>query len=82
MSLHPVVVEDAATLYRIYAAVRAADFQHLGWSEAQLQPLLEMQFAAQQTAYRSYAGAIFLWCAGREKRWEICISNPAQITSM
>ncbi|MEG2048578.1 MAG: GNAT family N-acetyltransferase, partial [Comamonas sp.] len=59
MRLQPVGVEDAPALYRIYAAVRAADFQHLGWNTAQLQPLLEMQFAAQQTAYRSYADAIF-----------------------
>lgn len=59
LRLLPVRVEDAPALYRIYAAVRAADFQHLGWNAAQLQPLLEMQFAAQQTAYRRYADAIF-----------------------
>jgi ribosomal protein S18 acetylase RimI-like enzyme len=45
--------EDQDFLFRLYASTRQAEFAALGWSGAQMEPLLRMQFSAQQRWYET-----------------------------
>jgi ribosomal protein S18 acetylase RimI-like enzyme len=44
---------DAAFLFSLYASTRAEEMAQWGWSAAQAAAFLQMQFDAQQRAYRS-----------------------------
>ena len=49
---------DDEFIFRLYASTRENEFSALGWTEAQLEPLLRMQFAAQRQWYASaYPGS-------------------------
>jgi ribosomal protein S18 acetylase RimI-like enzyme len=54
-TLRPVYSGDQEFLFQLYASTREGEFSALGWSRAQLEPLLRMQFASQgewyETAY-------------------------------
>src|SRR5262249_32768198 len=58
ISLRPPLPTDREFLFRLYASTREEEFSALGWSAAQLQTFLQMQFAAQQQWYATaYPGA-------------------------
>jgi len=52
-SLRPVQSGDEEFLFQLYASTRESEFSSLGWSRAQLEPLLRMQFAAQRRWYET-----------------------------
>jgi ribosomal protein S18 acetylase RimI-like enzyme len=57
-ALRPAKPDDQNFLFQLYASTRQAEFAALGWDSAQLEPLLRMQFAAQQRWYETaYAQA-------------------------
>jgi ribosomal protein S18 acetylase RimI-like enzyme len=49
--------EDEPFLLQLYAATRADELAMLGWSEAQRDVFLQMQFVAQKSAYLAYPNA-------------------------
>jgi ribosomal protein S18 acetylase RimI-like enzyme len=51
ISLRPPLPADREFLFRLYASTREEEFSGLGWSAAQLETFLQMQFAAQQQWY-------------------------------
>ncbi|HEX8071198.1 MAG TPA: GNAT family N-acetyltransferase [Pyrinomonadaceae bacterium] len=53
LTLRPVAPEDEGFLFTLYASTRADEFAPMGLSEAQLAPLLRMQFEAQRRAYNA-----------------------------
>lgn len=58
LTLRPVEKDDEAFLFRLYAATRAEELAGWGWSEAQQEAFLRMQFNGQQAGYRrAYADA-------------------------
>jgi GNAT superfamily N-acetyltransferase len=58
ISLRPANPDDQDFLFQLYAGTRQAEFAALGWDKAQLEPLLRMQFSAQQRWYETaYAQA-------------------------
>lgn len=58
LTLRPVEKDDEAFLFRLYAAARADEVAAWGWSEAQQEAFLRMQFNGQQAGYgRAYADA-------------------------
>jgi GNAT superfamily N-acetyltransferase len=57
-ALRPASPDDQDFLFQLYASTREAEFAALGWDKAQLEPLLRMQFSAQQRWYETaYAQA-------------------------
>ncbi len=52
--LRPVGEQDQAFLLRVYASTRADEIAQTGWSEAQAEAFVRMQFVAQQQHYRSH----------------------------
>ena len=46
--------EDGEFLFSLYAAIRRPEFSALGWSEAELEAFLRMQFDAQTRHYREW----------------------------
>jgi ribosomal protein S18 acetylase RimI-like enzyme len=57
-TLRPSSPADQDFLFQLYASTRQAEFAALGWDSAQLEPLLRMQFSAQQRWYETaYARA-------------------------
>jgi GNAT superfamily N-acetyltransferase len=57
-ALRPSSPDDQDFLFQLYASTRQAEFAALGWGKAQLEPLLRMQFSAQQRWYETaYAQA-------------------------
>jgi ribosomal protein S18 acetylase RimI-like enzyme len=58
ISLRSLLPGDQEFLYQLYASTRGEEFAALGWSPAQLDTFLRMQFAAQQQWYATaYPGA-------------------------
>jgi len=58
LTLRPVEKDDEAFLFTLYAAVRREEVAGWGWSEAQQEAFLRMQFNGQQAGYRrAYADA-------------------------
>ena len=58
ISLRPLLPGDQEFLFQLYASTREEEFVALGWSPAQLDAFLRMQFAAQQQWYATaYPGA-------------------------
>jgi ribosomal protein S18 acetylase RimI-like enzyme len=58
LTLVPFSPEHQEFLYRLYASTRQQEFASLGWSAAQLEVFLRMQFNAQQRWYETaYAQA-------------------------
>lgn len=53
MTLRPVGAADADHLYRVFASTRAAELALTGLPVAQIDPLLRMQFTAQDRQYRA-----------------------------
>lgn len=53
VSQRPARPDDEAFLFALYTATRRAEFEAWGLADAQLGPLLEMQFAGQQGTYRA-----------------------------
>lgn len=51
ISLRPVSIEDEAFLFEVYAGTRAEELAALGWSDAQRELFLRMQFDAQRRDY-------------------------------
>jgi len=51
MSLRRLLPGDQEFLFQLYASTREQEFSALGWSAAQLETFLKMQFAAQQQWY-------------------------------
>jgi ribosomal protein S18 acetylase RimI-like enzyme len=51
VSLRPATREDDALVHRVYESTRAAEFQRIGWSDAQLALFLKMQHDARQRGY-------------------------------
>jgi ribosomal protein S18 acetylase RimI-like enzyme len=57
-ALRPSSADDQDFLFQLYTSTRQAEFAALGWAGAQLEPLLRMQFSAQQRWYETaYAQA-------------------------
>jgi ribosomal protein S18 acetylase RimI-like enzyme len=53
MALRPIRgAADEAFLFQVYASTRLAELAALGWSEAQRETFIRMQFQARQQAYR------------------------------
>jgi ribosomal protein S18 acetylase RimI-like enzyme len=50
-SLRPIRPEDEAFLYEVYASTRADEMAITGWTAAQQQAFLQMQFKAQRQYY-------------------------------
>jgi ribosomal protein S18 acetylase RimI-like enzyme len=58
--LRPIRSEDEAFLYEVYAGTRQEELAPLGWSEAEKEAFLRMQFSAQHRFYHEqYAAAEF-----------------------
>jgi RimJ/RimL family protein N-acetyltransferase len=53
VTLRPIRPEDEAFLYEVYASTRREELSRLGWSEAQRDAFLNMQFAAQHQSYQA-----------------------------
>jgi len=51
ITLRPICPEDENFLYEVYASTRLDELAALGWSDAQREAFLRMQFRAQQQAY-------------------------------
>ncbi len=51
VSLRPVQADDAAFLYELYAATRAAELAQWGWDAAQQDAFLRLQFRAHEQHY-------------------------------
>jgi ribosomal protein S18 acetylase RimI-like enzyme len=51
VALRPVQPEDAAFLYEVYASTRADEMAITGWTAAQQEAFLQMQFKAQRQYY-------------------------------
>ena len=51
LTLRPCVAQDEAFLQEVYASTRADEMVLLGWSEAQQQTFLGMQYLAQRRSY-------------------------------
>lgn len=56
-TLRPARVDDAEFLYRVYASTRLEELAVTGWSAAQTETFLRMQFAAQDRHYREHSPA-------------------------
>ena len=54
LRLRPATADDDAFLRRVYASTRADELDLLGWSEAEKQAFLAMQFEAQDRHYRAH----------------------------
>jgi GNAT superfamily N-acetyltransferase len=52
-TLRPSGPDDLDFLFQLYASTRQAEFAALGWDRAQMEPLLRMQFSAQQHWYET-----------------------------
>lgn len=52
IALRPVRPEDESFLYDVYASTRLEELAPLGWTDAQREAFLRMQFALQQQSYR------------------------------
>jgi ribosomal protein S18 acetylase RimI-like enzyme len=58
LTLRPAENDDDAFLFSLYSVVRLAEVAAWGWSEAQQEAFLRMQFNGQQAGYkRAYPGA-------------------------
>jgi ribosomal protein S18 acetylase RimI-like enzyme len=58
LTLRPVEKDDESFLFRLYSVVRMNEVAEWGWSEAQQEAFLRMQFNGQQAGYRkAYPGA-------------------------
>jgi len=56
----PITEEDVDFLYHVYASTRQAEMSATGWSEAQVEAFLKMQFRLQHTQYiQNYSNASF-----------------------
>ena len=51
ITLRPVLPEDRAFLFQVYAGTREEELAQTGWSDDEKQAFIEMQFTAQQTDY-------------------------------
>jgi GNAT superfamily N-acetyltransferase len=51
LTLRPIRPEDEGFLYDVYASTRLGELAALGWSEAQREAFLRMQFRAQHQSY-------------------------------
>jgi ribosomal protein S18 acetylase RimI-like enzyme len=59
-TLRPVTAEDTEFLYEVYASTRQEELAVTGWSDAQKEEFLRMQFTAQKKYYEAnYPGAEF-----------------------
>ncbi|MCD9230307.1 GNAT family N-acetyltransferase [Ralstonia pseudosolanacearum] len=58
-ALRPVTPDDQPFLLGLYASTREAELRLTGWTDAQKQQFVRMQFEAQQRAYFSYPEAAF-----------------------
>lgn len=54
VTLRPITPADSELLYRIYASTRTEELARTGWSEAQVEAFLRMQFHAQRTHYEKH----------------------------
>ncbi|MBV9280115.1 MAG: GNAT family N-acetyltransferase [Chloroflexi bacterium] len=54
VTLRPAGEEDEGFLYAVYASTREEELAVTGWSEAQKEAFLRMQFAAQHRHYHTY----------------------------
>jgi GNAT superfamily N-acetyltransferase len=65
ISLRPIRAEDEGFLFEVYASTRLDELAPLGWSAAQQEAFLRMQFAAQHRSYLAQFPAaeflIILW---------------------
>lgn len=60
LTLRPVQASDSPVLFAIYASTRTEELAQVGWSAAQLESFLRMQFNAQSSYYQSeYPRATF-----------------------
>jgi ribosomal protein S18 acetylase RimI-like enzyme len=60
ITLRPVQPDDEAFLFEVYASTRLDELSSLGWSEAQRESFLRLQFRAQQQSYLTqFPGADF-----------------------
>jgi ribosomal protein S18 acetylase RimI-like enzyme len=65
ITFRPIRPEDEDFLYEVYASTRRDEMAHMGWTDAEREAFLRMQFAAQQRSYRAQFPAgdfqIILW---------------------
>lgn len=54
IKLRPAELDDETFLYQLYASTRAEEMAAWGWSEAQQQGFLNLQFRGQQAHYAQY----------------------------
>ena len=60
-TLRPVAATDTPFLRALFRSVREATFRAMGWSDAQLAEICDLQFDAQAAGYRAtYPGAEYL----------------------
>jgi RimJ/RimL family protein N-acetyltransferase len=54
ITFRPVTDEDDQFLFKVYASTRAEELSVVGWSDAQKEVFLQMQFQAQKVQYREH----------------------------
>ncbi|GAA0381834.1 GNAT family N-acetyltransferase [Bacillus horti] len=52
LELQELIQEDESTLFQLYVASRKGEFANLGWSECEIENLLQVQYTAQQNSYQ------------------------------
>jgi len=57
LSLRAVQTDDKSFLYQLFSQVKTTELGAEHWDETQLEPLLRMQFNAQQQHYRTWQGS-------------------------
>lgn len=77
-ALRPVTPDDQPFLLGLYASTREAELRLTGWTDAQKQQFVRMQFEAQQRAYFSYPEAAFFLILqdGASAGGSICSTGP------
>lgn len=61
VSYRRIALDDLAFLRRVYRSTRDEELKAIGWSEAQIETFIDMQFDAQHTHYQThYAQAAWL----------------------
>jgi ribosomal protein S18 acetylase RimI-like enzyme len=51
ISFRPILPKDEDFLYEVYASTRRDELDHIGWTDAEREAFLRMQFTAQQRSY-------------------------------
>ncbi len=77
LSLRSVSAEDESFLFGLYASTRATEIAAWGWTEAQAQVFLQMQFRAQRghAAYPNAVEQVIEWEGNAVGHWLIALAE-------